>query len=98
MRPPESIDDRRVLILFFVRMLVVVAVGAGPPKRTALDRECRPQGHDELEGSGGGIGLVREVTVKEARDRKHAEEVEAHRGPDGDGAGPDPDDAEAGEV
>ena len=79
-------------------MLMVVAMRASPPERSALHRQRRPQGHDELEGSGGGIGLVRKVAVQEARDRKHAEEVKAHRGPDGDGAGPDPNDAKAGEV
>ena len=79
-------------------VLVVVTVSTGPPEGASLDGESGPDRHHELEGAGGGVGLVGEVPVQEAGDREHPEEVEADGGPDGDGAGADPDDGEAGQM
>ena len=79
-------------------MLVVVAMRAGPPERAALHGRGGPDGHHELEGPGGGVGLVREIPVEEAGDREHPEEIKSDRGPDGDGTDADPDHGETGQM
>ena len=97
-RPPEAVYHGGVLIFLFVRVLVVVTVGAGPPEGASLDGESGPDGHHELEGAGRGVGLVGEVTVEEARDGEHPEEVEADGRTHGDRADADPDDPETGQM
>ena len=84
-----------MFIVFFVGVLVVVAVRVGPPECAALDCEARPDGHYELEGARCGKSFVREVAVEETGDGEHPEEVESDGSPNGDGAGSDPDDAKA---
>ena len=97
-RPPKAVDVGRVRVLRLVRMLVMVAVVIGPPKRPSLDGSASKKGEQELAEARGMVGLVGEIAVQDARDGEHAHEVQRHCQADGEEAGAAPNDAEASEV
>ena len=77
---------------------MVMPVMRRPPDRAALDGGGSKHRERELHAARGLERAVGEVAVVEARDREHAQHVQANRRGHGHGAHADPDDAEAGEV
>ena len=77
MAPQEAVHARGVRVALGVGVLVVVAVVGRPPQRTALHAGGADAGEDELHGTRGTEGAVREVAVVEAGDGEHAQHVES---------------------
>ena len=75
-RPPETVDMRRVGVVSLVGMLVVVTMMIRPPQAAALNRGGAPKCQKKLAEARGAVRLVREVAMVNARHGEHPQEVE----------------------
>ena len=90
--------DGRVDIDLFVGMLVMVAVGGGPPERATLHGAVSKDCEKELAKAGCLEGAMREIAVVKSSDREHSDEIKK-QGCDNDGGiDTNPEDGEAADM
>ena len=75
MRVPKSTSGRTVQITLGVGMFVVQPMRSSPPERSFLRRRRTEERQDQLKDATRLVRSMREVTVIDARDCKHAQEV-----------------------
>ena len=97
-RPPESVHMGRVGILWFIGMLVVVAVVIRPPQGPALDAGGAEQRQEELAQPRGAVGFMGEIPVVKSGDREHPDKIERRRNGCGEPACANPNDSKAAEM
>ena len=76
----EAVLDWRMGICGCIGVSMVLAMVGCPPQRPPLRRRGAQEGEDKLRRTRGLKSAVREITVVNSRDRKHAHEVKRGRG------------------
>jgi hypothetical protein len=98
MSPEQALLARGVDINLLVGVGMMMTMYGGPPESPPLNAEKTEQGEEELNGAGGFVGLVAEVSVVDAGDEKHPHHVEEDTGGHGDGTPSDPENPEASQM
>ena len=86
------------MVLFSIRMLVVMAVMGGPPKRAFLGRGAAEEGEEELKRAARFVAAVRKIAVKRPRNPKFPGEEHEGAKRHGFHVNPGPEHGEASDV
>ncbi len=98
MRPPETVNVRRVRIFLIFGVFVMMSMVIGPPEPATLDGCRSPQSEEELTEPGSAIGFMGEITVIDPSDCEHPYEVKSQSNGYHEPAATNPDHTEAAKM